>query len=53
MAESKRKTHKVGDVVKAKHVVRPDGSETDVTGGKYVLGAPGLYVIDGNEVKVR
>lgn len=49
----KTKTHKVGEVVKAKTVTRPDGEEVTVSGGHYVLMQPGTYVIDDEEMEVR
>lgn len=44
---------KVGDIVKAEKVTRPDGTEHVVTDGLYVLDAPGTFLIDGAEVVVK
>ena len=46
----------VGTIVKVKarsEVTRPDGTTSTVTGGSYVLDVPGVFVIDGDEVKAR
>lgn len=51
MAESTKP--KLGDTVKAKHVIRPDGSEHDVSDGLYVLDVPGTHVIDGTPFEVK
>lgn len=51
MADTKKPA--LGDTVKAKHVVRPDGAELDVTDGLYVLDVAGTHVIDGDEVTVK
>lgn len=56
MTESKKKTYKVGDVVDVKEgrvVRRPDGVETVVTGGRYVLSKPGTYNLDDTDVEVK
>jgi hypothetical protein len=53
MTEKAKTTHKLGEVVKAKKVIRPDGSEVDVIGGDYVLTHIGTYVIDGDEIHVK
>ena len=53
MTESKTKTSKVGtivDVPEGGTVTRPDGSQSTVSGGSYVLDVPGTFVIDGTEV---
>lgn len=57
MTEQKKKSAaKVGDAVEVKEgatVVRPDGSEHAVTGGTYVIDAPGTFVVDGEEVQAK
>lgn len=53
---TEKKTYKVGDVVDVKEgrvVRRPDGVETVVTGGSYVLSRPGTYNVDDTEVEVK
>ena len=52
MAE-KKQTEKLGTVMQATHIVRPDGTELDVTGNEYVLDVPGVHVIDGVEVTAK
>lgn len=54
MAEQKKTTEKVGDLIEVKKtVVRPDGEEVTVTGGQYLLTEKGSYVVDGKEVEVK
>jgi hypothetical protein len=47
--KTEKATASLGTLVKAKTVVRPDGSEISVSDG-YVLDVPGVHVIDGEEV---
>lgn len=55
MTEKKadKQTETLGTAVKAKQVMRPDGSEHTVSGGLYVLDVPGTHVVDGKEVEVK
>lgn len=48
-----KRTEKVGTLVEAKDVVRPDGSELKVSGGVYVLDVPGMHVVDGEEIEAK
>ena len=56
MAESKSKSHKVGETVEVKEggtVTRPNGEQATVSGGLYVLDVPGTFEIDGEEVTAK
>lgn len=54
MTESKKSSAvALGTSVKAKNVVRPDGSEHTISGGQYVIDVPGIHVVDGKEVEAK
>lgn len=50
---TEKKTHALGEVIKAKSVTRPDGSEIEVSDGLYVLDTEGTFFVDGSEVTVK
>lgn len=43
---------RVGSLIKARKVTRPDGVTVTVTGGVYVLDVAGTFTVDGKSVKV-
>ena len=51
--ETKPTTAQLGENVKAKTVVRPDGMPLTVTGGDYVLSMVGTYLVDGTQTEVK
>lgn len=58
-SSSKRRTRRVGDVVRARLVTRPDGVTVRVAPGRrggrgaYVLTVAGLYTVDGRTMQVE
>lgn len=52
-AAEKVATAKVGDMVEADQVVRPDGMPHTITDRLYVLDVPGVHVLDGVGVDVK
>ena len=52
MAKSKRKLGSEIEVAEGGTVRRPSGEEVTVTGGSYILDAPGTFVVDGSEIEV-
>lgn len=54
MSESKPKARKVGDTLEGvSEVTRPNGAQTKVTDGLYVLDVAGTFLVDGAEVEVK
>lgn len=46
------RSRRVGALIKAREVVRPDGVTVDVSGGVYVLDVVGTFTVDGHPVEV-
>lgn len=56
MAETEKKTYKVGDTITVKPagiVIRPDGSSHIVIRGTFYLDQVGKFLVDGTEVTVK
>lgn len=56
MAETEKKTYKVGDAIAVKPagiVIRPDGSSHIVIRGTFYLDQVGKFLVDGTEVTVK
>ena len=50
---SGKKNYKLGESIKAKEIVRPDGRTLKVTGGQIYLDETGPWRVDGNEIEVK
>ncbi len=53
MSAKTKRTAKVGELVEAGQVVRPNGQPLQVTGGLYVIDEPGVHLVDGDEITAK